>query len=109
MISVTDKACEVIKGILESENKPDWAVRLRVVAGGCSGHSYSFDLDETVTAEDQKAATSNGVKVVVDKDSLQYVDGIEIDYVTTQLGGNFVFNNPNAKSSCGCGSSFATE
>jgi iron-sulfur cluster assembly accessory protein len=80
------------------------ALRVSVEGGGCSGFQYEIRLDEP--AEDDLVLDTNGLRLFVDPFSMQYLDGVEIDFVTTFQGSGFTFNNPNATGGCGCGSSF---
>lgn len=110
-ITLTDKAVEELKTIMakevESENlSADAALRLMVVGGGCSGFSYKMGFDESVKNDDTIVDLS-GVKVVVDQKSNLYLDGVEVDYHDGLMGRGFVFNNPNASGTCGCGESFS--
>ncbi|MCH2374707.1 MAG: iron-sulfur cluster insertion protein ErpA [Planctomycetes bacterium] len=110
-ITLTDKAVEELKTIMakevESENlSADAALRLMVVGGGCSGFSYKMGFDESVKNDDTIVDVS-GVKVVVDQKSNLYLDGVEVDYHDGLMGRGFVFNNPNASGTCGCGESFS--
>ena len=105
MITITDKAATKVKEISSSEGLEGQGLRLRVVGGGCAGFSYDLYFDEI--AEVDRQIELNGVKVVVDEMSLMYLVGTEIDYVVGLQGAGFKFNNPNVKSTCGCGSSFS--
>ncbi len=110
-VTLTDKAAEQLKAIMssevESENlKAGAALRLMVVGGGCSGFSYKMGFDESIK-EDDHAEEINGVKVVVDDKSVLYLEGVEIDFHDGLMGKGFVFNNPNASGTCGCGESFS--
>ena len=110
-ITLTDKAVEELKTIMakevESENlSADAALRLMVVGGGCSGFSYKMGFDESVKNDDTIVDLS-GVKVVVAQKSNLYLDGVEVDYHDGLMGRGFVFNNPNASGTCGCGESFS--
>ena len=110
-ITLTNKAVEELKTIMakevESENlSADAALRLMVVGGGCSGFSYKMGFDESVKNDDTIVDVS-GVKVVVDQKSNLYLDGVEVDYHDGLMGRGFVFNNPNASGTCGCGESFS--
>src|SRR5262245_43885867 len=107
MFSVTEVAAREIGSLMSQYNNPQLALRVRVVAGGCSGFSYDLAFDDQIQASD-KIFDTNGVKVVIDERSLQHLDGTQLDFVDTMLGRGFTFQNPNAKSSCGCGSSFST-
>ncbi len=106
MIHITSVAAAKVNEIREAEGiEPHLALRLRVVGGGCAGFSYDLYFDEV--AEVDRLCEINGVKVVVDEMSLMYLVGTEIDYVEGLQGAGFKFNNPNVKSTCGCGSSFS--
>jgi len=105
MINVTPKAVEKVKEIMAQQTPLPGGLRVAVVGGGCSGFSYSMQFD-TPTAQD-KTLEVDGLKVFVDPMSLMYLDGCEVDYVETLEGSGFKFNNPNVKSTCGCGSSFS--
>jgi iron-sulfur cluster insertion protein len=105
MISVTDSAIEKIRDILSEENNPKLKLRMFVQGGGCSGFSYGFTLDEDI-AEDDYDVEANGIHVLVDAMSLQYLNNATVDYKDELMGSQFVISNPNAKTSCGCGSSF---
>ena len=106
MIHITSGAAAKVNEIREAEAiEPHMALRLRVVGGGCAGFSYDLYFDEV--AEVDRAFELNGVQVVVDEMSLMYLVGTEIDYVEGLQGAGFKFNNPNVKSTCGCGSSFS--
>jgi iron-sulfur cluster assembly protein len=107
MFSVTETAAKEIQNLMTQYNNPQLSLRVRVVAGGCSGFSYDLAFDDQIQQNDQ-TFESNGVKVIVDDRSLPHLDGTQLDFVDTMLGRGFTFNNPNAKSSCGCGSSFST-
>jgi iron-sulfur cluster assembly accessory protein len=105
MITLTETAAKKISDLRLEEGKPEWGLRIRIVGGGCSGMSYELGWDDTATDGDNVVET-NGVKVFVDSNSAQYLQGSEIDYVdNTMLGAGFAIKNPNVKSSCGCGSS----
>lgn len=106
MVHITPVAAAKVNEIREAEAiEPHMALRLRVVGGGCAGFSYDLYFDEV--AEVDRAFEITGVKVVVDEMSLMYLVGTEIDYVEGLQGAGFKFNNPNVKSTCGCGSSFS--
>lgn len=109
-IVLTDRAAQEIKGLLAEQQKETSALRVWVAGGGCSGLQYGMAIDDGGPEEnDQVFETPQGVKVMVDALSLSYMDGAEVDYVDDVLGGGFKIENPNAMSSCGCGSSFSTE
>ena len=110
-VKLTDPATLELKKLIDSEVEannmsPEAGLRLMVVGGGCSGFSYKMGFDENVT-ENDRVLEVDGVKVVVDEKSNMYLDGVEIDYHDGLMGKGFVFNNPNANGTCGCGSSFS--
>ena len=106
LIKITTLAASKVNEIREAEAIEDaMALRLRVVGGGCAGFSYDLYFDESTEVDRQ--VYISGVKVVVDEMSLMYLVGTEIDYVEGLQGAGFKFNNPNVKSTCGCGSSFS--
>lgn len=106
MITLTGAAVEKVKEVIaQQQSRSDLGLRVGVVAGGCSGFSYHMALDEKATDGDQ-VFEFDGVKVFVDPNSLIHLKGVEIDFVDSIHGSGFKFNNPNAKSSCGCGESF---
>ena len=105
MISLTEKAADKVKEILGNENKEDHALRLGVKGGGCSGFSYTLNIDK-IFADSDQLFEDKGIKIVVDAKSFIYLSGTEIDYVENLSGSGFAFSNPNATRSCGCGSSF---
>ena len=103
---ISDRAARQIAKIVEREGNPALNLRIAVAGGGCSGFQYGFTLDDAVNADD-RVFTRDGVTVVVDEISLELLAGAEVDYVTAMIGSSFQIRNPNASSSCGCGSSFA--
>jgi iron-sulfur cluster assembly accessory protein len=106
MVLITPGAATKVNEIRSAEAiEPHMALRLRVVGGGCAGFSYDLYFDEATEVDRQ--CEIQGVKVVVDEMSLMYLVGTEIDYVEGLQGAGFKFNNPNVKSTCGCGSSFS--
>ena len=105
MIIITDRAAGEVKGLLERQEKPDAMLRVFVSGGGCSGFQYGMTLEEEGMEGDENFEV-NGVKVIVDPRSAQYLEGANIDFVDNLMGGGFKIDNPNAKSSCGCGHSF---
>ncbi|HXV42323.1 MAG TPA: iron-sulfur cluster assembly accessory protein [Anaerolineae bacterium] len=107
MITLTSAAAEKLQGIMAEKGITDHALRVFVSGGGCSGLSYGMTFAEGPEFGDQEFHM-NGVKVVVDMGSIQYVDGAEIDYIDSLMGGGFRIENPNAVQSCACGSSFRT-
>ncbi len=106
-LNVTEQAAEEIKKFMSGEEGlPATAgLRVRVVPGGCSGFQYSLNIEEESKPNDH-VIESNGVRMFVDMFSAQYLNGVEIDYVTNVMGSGFTFKNPNATGGCGCGSSF---
>ena len=105
MITITKNATIRLKDILAEENNPAIKLRIFVQGGGCSGMQYGFTLDE-VANEDDFTLDESGVQVLVDAMSMQYLTGAEIDYRDDLMGASFSIKNPNAETSCGCGSSF---
>jgi iron-sulfur cluster insertion protein len=103
---VSDRAMARVRRILEAEGNPDLQLRVSVSGGGCSGFQYGFDLDAEHQPDDVVVA-QDGVRVVVDGMSLMYLLGAELDFVEDLTGAYFRVQNPNASSSCGCGSSFS--
>ena len=101
----TDNAATKVKDLIDEEGNPDLKLRVFVTGGGCSGFQYGFTFDE-VANEDDTALEKNGVTLLVDPMSYQYLVGAEIDYTEGLEGSQFVIKNPNASSTCGCGSSF---
>ena len=105
MVTLSDRAAVEVKGLLGKQEKPDAMLRVFVAGGGCSGYSYGMSLEEEASEGDQTFNLS-GVKVIIDPRSAQLMGGAEIDYVDSMMGGGFKIENPNAASSCGCGTSF---
>jgi iron-sulfur cluster insertion protein len=105
MITVTDSAVAKIKDIIAEENNPSLKLRVFVQGGGCSGMQYGFTLDEEI-GEDDWDLDFSGVQILVDSMSGQYLQGAEIDYRDDIMGATFSIKNPNAQTTCGCGSSF---
>ncbi|MEP2829063.1 iron-sulfur cluster insertion protein ErpA [Parvibaculum sp.] len=104
-ISLTDRAATQIGKILQGEDEGT-VLRVSVQGGGCSGFQYGFTLDDTKT-DDDLVLEKNGVTVLIDSVSVDYLAGSEIDYVDDLIGAAFKINNPNATASCGCGTSFS--
>jgi iron-sulfur cluster insertion protein len=108
MINVTSVAAEKIGELLAEEGKPAAGLRVFVQGGGCSGFQYGLMIEEgEPTAEVDRIVESNGVRLFVDPISVRYLKGAEVDFVDNLSGGGFTIKNPNAKSTCGCGSSFS--
>ena len=106
MIEITENALLKIQDILAEENNPKCRLRVFVQGGGCSGFQYGFVLDEEEN-EDDFVIHKESVKVLVDSMSAQYLTGATIDYKEELMGASFTINNPQAVSTCGCGSSFS--
>ena len=102
----TDSAANKVRELIEEEGNPGLKLRVFVTGGGCSGFQYGFTFDEEV-AEDDTSMEKNGVTLLIDPMSYQYLVGAEIDYSEGLEGSQFVIRNPNATSTCGCGSSFS--
>ena len=105
-VGFTDSAAVKVKALIEEEKNPNLKLRVSVDGGGCSGFQYSFAFDENVD-DDDTVIEKNGATMLVDVTSMQYLNGSEVDYLEGLEGARFVVNNPNAKSTCGCGSSFS--
>jgi len=106
MITITEKVDTKVSEILKDENDPSASLRVFVQGGGCSGMQYGFTL-ETEQNEDDFVIEQQGVKYLVDAMSMQYLQGATIDYKEDFEGSSFIISNPNAQTSCGCGSSFS--
>ncbi len=102
----TDSAAAKVRELIEEENNANLKLRVYVAGGGCSGFQYGFTFDESIEDGDT-TMEKNGVTLVVDPMSVQYLMGAEIDYVEGIQGAQFVIRNPNASTTCGCGSSFS--
>jgi iron-sulfur cluster insertion protein len=107
MLELTDAAKTRIIDLLIDENNPKLKLRTFVQGGGCSGFSYGFTFDEEVNEDDFEFPVDEKFKVLIDAMSMQYLQGATIDYKEEIMGSQFVIKNPNASSSCGCGSSFS--
>lgn len=106
MIELKPAALEKIRDLLAEENKPGLKLRIFVQGGGCSGFQYGFTFDEDAQ-EDDFALNFDGVELLIDSMSSQYLQGAQVDYIQEIMGSQFKINNPNAQTSCGCGSSFS--
>lgn len=106
MVNITDSCFLKIKDLLAEEANPNLKLRVFVQGGGCSGMEYGFTFDEEQN-EDDFTVEKDGITVLVDSMSMQYVNGATIDYVDDLMGSSFKIDNPNAETSCGCGSSFS--
>jgi len=106
MITITPQAVSKIKSLLEAQDPKPAALRLGVMGGGCSGFSYSMQFENEKGLMD-KEFDFDGLKLIVDSTSYMYLDGCEVDYLETLEASGFKFNNPNVKTTCGCGQSFS--
>lgn len=102
----TDSAADKVRMLIEEEGNPDLKLRVFVSGGGCSGFQYGFTFDEVMN-DDDTVMTKKGVQLLIDPMSFQYLVGAEIDYTEGLEGAQFVIKNPNATTTCGCGSSFS--
>lgn len=107
MVEITDSAKAKVIDLLNEENNPELMLRTFVQGGGCSGFSYGFTFDEEQNDDDFEIPLNDKWKMVVDAMSMQYLTGAEIDYKDDLNGSQFVIKNPNAQTTCGCGSSFS--
>jgi iron-sulfur cluster assembly protein len=107
MVELTPIAVTKVKEILQQQNPQPTGLRVAVVGGGCSGFSYHMAFENQLNENADNVYEFEGLKVMVDQMSEMYLDGITIDYVESIEGSGFKFNNPNVKSTCGCGSSFS--
>jgi len=105
-ILFTENAATKVKQLIEEEGNPNLKLRVFISGGGCSGFQYGFTFDETIN-DDDTVTEKNGVQLLVDPMSFQYLIGAEIDYQENIQGAQFVIKNPGATSTCGCGSSFS--
>jgi iron-sulfur cluster insertion protein len=105
-LNFSEAAAGKVRALIEEEGNPQLNLRVYIQGGGCSGFQYGFEFDEN-RAEDDVAVERGGVTLLVDPLSLQYLQGAEVDYTESLQGAQFVIRNPNAKTTCGCGSSFA--
>ncbi len=104
--TVSDAAARRIRALIEKDGNTNLMLRIGINGGGCSGFQYEFKLDEIQTPDDV-AVEKDGVKVVIDETSLMYMIGAEVDFAEELVGSYFKISNPNAQSSCGCGTSFS--
>lgn len=112
LIVFTDAAASKVKELIEEEENFALCLRIYIIGGGCSGFQYGFKFDETIQNDDiivEKNIDNRSVKLLCDPLSFQYLQGAEIDYKEDVNGAQFVIRNPNAKTTCGCGSSFSVE
>ena len=106
LVTITDRAAEKARALLEEKEMPDGALRVFVVGGGCSGWQYGMALAGEIEAEDTEIHAADGVRILVDKESAGMLSGAEVDYVDDLMKSGFTIYNPNATASCACGSSF---
>ena len=106
MITFTSAAAKKVGSMIEDEGNPNLKLRVYIQGGGCSGFQYGFSFDEEINEGDEVVVT-DGVTLVVDPMSLQYLEGAEVDYTEGLQGAQFIVRNPNATTTCGCGSSFS--
>lgn len=107
MVEITENAKTKILDLLKEENDPELKLRTFVQGGGCSGFSYGFTFDNEQNDDDFEFPLNEEFKVVIDSMSMQYLQGAVIDYKEDVMGSNFSIKNPNAQTTCGCGSSFS--
>ena len=106
LVTLTPKAIEMVKAAIEQEGLTGHGIRVGVVGGGCSGFQYSMDF-ENAQRDGDVVIDQGGLKLYVDPMSSMYLQGVTVDYVTGLQGAGFKFHNPNARNTCGCGSSFS--
>ena len=106
LLVVTDNAANKVRALIEDEGNSDLKLRVFVTGGGCSGFQYGFTFDENVNEGDTEI-NKDGITILVDPMSYQYLVGSELDYKEGLMGAQFVISNPNASTTCGCGSSFS--
>ena len=108
-IQLTETALTKVQSFLDDHGAGEEAgLRVAVLPGGCSGFQYGLNIEDAPEDEDEILDLSRGIRVFVDPFSVQYLEGVEIDYVTSMMGAGFAFSNPAATGGCGCGSSFTT-
>jgi iron-sulfur cluster assembly accessory protein len=107
LVTITPAAAAKVRELLAAEGNPELALRVYVAGGGCSGLQYGMALDDSVM-EGDSLVEYEGIRVLLDSESLGFIEGAEIDYVDSLMGAGFTVNNPNAVSTCGCGHSFKT-
>ena len=105
-VVLTDAAIEKVKSMMAKEGKTDYNLRLGVVTGGCAGLSYEMKFQKT-SYDNDKVFEQKGLKIIVNEESVPFLKGIVVDYVDTLKESGFKYKNPNAQSSCGCGTSFS--
>jgi iron-sulfur cluster insertion protein len=102
----TSRAATKVKSLIEEEGNAALSLRVAISGGGCSGFQYGFSFEENIEDDDLQVQT-DGVRLIVDPISMQYLSGAEVDYAQDLQGERFIIRNPNAKTTCGCGSSFS--
>jgi iron-sulfur cluster assembly protein len=107
MLQISENAGKLIRKMIAKNGLPEGGLRIAIKAGGCSGLSYTFAWEPAARAGDQTFEGPEGSRVFVDAKSFKFLDGTTLDYDTSLVSKGFIFNNPNAKSSCGCGTSFS--
>jgi iron-sulfur cluster assembly protein len=107
MLQISDNAAQLIRKMVQKNGMPEGGLRIGIKAGGCSGLSYTFAWEPAPRDGDYVFEGSGGSRVFVDPKSHRFLDGTTLDYDTSLVSKGFIFNNPNAKSSCGCGTSFS--
>ena len=107
MMTITTEAADQLRRFLDEQGTPDYGLRVFVAPGGCSGLQYGMTVEEEVEEGDEIIQT-NGVRILVDNFRASYLEGSEIDYINSLMGGGFTVRNPNAVASCSCGHSFDT-
>lgn len=113
-ITFTDNAARKVKNLIDEEGNPLLNLRVYITGGGCSGFQYGFTFDETINADEdyiveKKLGSDESVRLLIDPNSYMYLQGAEIDYREDIHGAQFIIRNPNAKTTCGCGSSFSVQ
>ena len=103
-ITLTEKAASKVKALLEKENKQGYGLRVGIISGGCSGYTYDIGIEKEAKADD-KVIEDKGIKVFINPESISFMKGSTIDYVDALQGAGFKINNPNVKTTCGCGHS----
>lgn len=106
ILVLSDRAVAKVKSLIDQESNAELKLRVFVTGGGCSGFQYGFTLDE-IAADDDTVVAQSGVQALIDPMSYQYLVGAEVDYVEGLEGARFIIKNPNAETTCGCGSSFS--
>jgi len=107
MLQISENAGKLIRKMTRKNGIPEGGLRIGIKAGGCSGLSYTFAWEGAARPDDHVFEGPDGAKVFVDPKSYRFIDGTTLDYDTSLVSKGFIFNNPNAKSSCGCGTSFS--